>query len=71
MTQKAVEALGRVGSCLLGVVVNGTRESGERYGYYGTYGGGNGSNRRGHQTGKTSCGMSVDRPTAGGRCLAL
>ncbi len=52
-TQKAVEALRHVGSCLVGVVINGTRESGTRYGYYRTYGKGNGPGHRSDPTAKT------------------
>ncbi len=44
--QNAVDALDSVGSQILGIVVNDVRRSANRYGYYGTYGGGNGSPRR-------------------------
>ncbi len=43
--QRAIDGLQRVGAHLLGAVVNDVARSGDRYGYYGTYGGSNGSGR--------------------------
>ncbi|NLT78164.1 MAG: polysaccharide biosynthesis tyrosine autokinase [Planctomycetes bacterium] len=42
---RAIDGLQRVGAHLLGAVVNDVARSGDRYGYYGTYGGSNGSGR--------------------------
>jgi len=43
--QRALGSLRSVGAHLLGVVVNDVRRSGDSYGYYGNYGGSNGTRR--------------------------
>ncbi len=48
--QRAIGDLQRVGAHLLGTVVNDVARSGDRYGYYGTYGRSNGSGRSGPKT---------------------
>lgn len=50
--QRAIDGLQRVGAHLLGAVVNDVARSGDRYGYYGTYGGSNGSGRDKAKAGK-------------------
>ena len=41
--ERAIDALHRVGANLIGAVVNDVRRNGDRYGYYGHYGGSEGS----------------------------
>jgi capsular exopolysaccharide synthesis family protein len=48
--QRAMESLQSVGAHLLGAVVNDVRRSGDSYGYYGRYGGSNGTGRSDERT---------------------
>lgn len=76
MGQRAIDDLQRVDAHLLGAVVNDVARSGDRYGYYGTYGKSNGSGRGRARAAKDRPAVSsVNRPKSpvaviarGGRC---
>lgn len=54
--RRAVNALESVGARLFGVVVNAVRKSGDRYGYYGRYGGYSNSHRCSSENGRAKDG---------------